>query len=134
MKILFAILILALLAAGCTQQAAQPVVPIPSPEVTTSIPVPEKPVFVTAERTESTKILITYMGSPDADQLMELETMIINSRGSVKTQSMGSRLDTTPVKIGGTEIFQGPFTEKAHVIITGFFTNGTHQEFLDAWI
>jgi hypothetical protein len=134
MKIILAILVFSLLAAGCTQQAERPVVTIPSPELTTSTPVQEKPVVVTAERTESTMILITYKGSPDADQLIELETTIISSRGSVKTQSMGSRLDTTPVKIGGTEIFQGPFTEKAHVIITAFFTNGTHRKFLDTWI
>jgi hypothetical protein len=47
---------------------------------------------------------------------------------------MNSRLDTTPVQRGGTDIFLGPYTEKVHVLITGYFTNGSHQDILDAWI
>jgi hypothetical protein len=134
MKNLIVILIGFLLIAGCTQPAVQPVVTTPSFEVTTNIPVPENHISATAQRFESTKILITYNGGPDADQLIELQTTVITSRGSVNIQSMGSRIDTTPVQIGGTDIFQGPYTEPVHVLITGYYVNGTHEDVLDTRI
>jgi len=103
-------------------------------EVTSYIPVPEKHVTATAQRTDSSKILITYDGGPDADQLIELQTTVITSKGSVNIQSMGSRIDTTPVQIGGTDVFQGPYTEPVHVLITGYYVNGTHEDVLDTRI
>jgi len=90
--------------------------------------------MVTAQRFQSTKILITYDGGPDADQLIELQTTVITKIGSVNIQSMGSRIDTTPVQIGGTDIFQGPYTDRVHVITTAYYVNGTHEDVLDAWI
>jgi hypothetical protein len=134
MKVIIVILIFILLTAGCTRPAAQPAATIVPVEAITRIPVHDKPVAAAVQRIESTKILVTYTGGPDADQLIELESTVINSKGSVKTQSMGSRLDTTPVQRGGTEIFQGPYTEKVHVLIIGYFANGTHQDILDTWI
>jgi hypothetical protein len=133
-KALFVILICSLLAAGCAQPSVQPAGTPQSPEATTGIPAPGESIVATAQRIDSTKILVTYAGGPDADQLIELQTTVIDSRGSVKTQSMNSRLDTTPVQRGGTDIFLGPYTEKVHVLITGYFTNGSHQDILDAWI
>lgn len=134
MKTTIIILIFLLLTAGCTQLAAQPVVTIPPSEVPTRTLVSITPISAKAERIDSTTILITYEGGPDADQLIELETTVINSKGSVKIQSMGSRLDTTPVQRGGTDSIHGPFSEKVHVTITGYFFNGTHQDVLDTWI
>jgi hypothetical protein len=134
LKVIFVILLLCILTAGCTQSSVQPVVTTLPAEVTITNPVPEKPVTVTAQRIDSTKILITYRGRPDADRLIELETTVISSIGSVDIRSMGSRLDTTPVQIGGTDIFSGPYPAKVHVLTTGYFVNGTHQDLLDTWI
>lgn len=134
MKPIIAILICFLLVTGCTRPAVQPVVTTPAMEVTSYIPVPEKHVTATAQRTDSSKILITYDGGPDADQLIELQTTVITSKGSVNIQSMGSRIDTTPVQIGGTDVFQGPYTEPVHVLITGYYVNGTHEDVLDTRI
>jgi hypothetical protein len=134
MKAIIFILFMILLTAGCTQPAQQPVSTLPPTEVTTTIPVVLIPVTATAQRLDSTKILITYNGGPDADQLIELATTVITSRGSIHIQSMGSRLDTTPVQIGGTDIFQGPYTEPVHVLTTGYFVNGTHRDILDTWL
>jgi len=134
MKTTIVILVFFLLSAGCTQPAAQPVVTIQPSEVPLGTLVYDNPISAKAERIDSTTILITYEGGPDADQLIELETTVINSKGSAKIQSMGSRLDTTPVQRGGTDSIHGPFSEKVHVKITGYFFNGTHQEVLDTWI
>jgi len=133
-KISVIIVIVLFLTAGCVQPAAPPVETISPAAVSPSIPVYDKPVSATAERIDSKTILITYEGGPDADQLIELETTVINSKGSVTIQSMGSRLDTTPVQRQGTDIIHGPFSEQVHVLITGYFFNGTHQDVLDTWI
>jgi len=134
MKTTIFILVFLLLTAGCTQPAALPVVTIQPSESPPGTLVYDTPISAKAERIDSTTILITYEGGSDADQLIELETTVINSKGSAKIQSMGSRLDTTPVQRGGTDSIHGPFSEKVHVTITGYFFNGTHQEVLDTWI
>lgn len=71
-----------LLAAGCTQPAGfstEPVTPhkeIPDPKELPQSPVPSvtetRNGAVTVEKPDSTKIVVTYTGSPDADLLMEL--------------------------------------------------------------
>lgn len=133
MKSVYLVLVFLLLAAGCTGPVAGPPETIlPAPVITTALT--EKPVAVSATRLDSTKILITYDGGPDADRLLELETTVITGTGSVYIRSMGSRLDTTPVQIGGTDIFPGPFPGTVHVLTTGYFTNGTHKDILDTRI
>ena len=134
MKTIHILLIFLIFAAGCIQPAAPPVVTILPTDFPPGTLVDDKSLSVRAERIDSTKILITYEGGRDADQLIELETVVINSRGSATIQSMGSRLDTTPVQRGGSDIIHGPFSENVHVTITGYFFNGTHQNILDTWI
>ena len=134
MKSPVVILIVLFLTAGCVQPTAPPVDTVSPAAVSISIPEYDKPISATVERIDSKTILITYEGGADADQLIELETTVINSKGSVTIQSMGSRLDTTPVQRRGTDIIHGPFSEKVHVLITGYFFNGTHQDVLDTWI
>jgi hypothetical protein len=133
-KILWVFLIACLLAAGCSTPPEPPAVTTFPTERDVPAQVPALIPVVTAERIESEKILITYLGAPDADQLFELETTVVTGRGSVHIQSMGSRLDTTPVRIGGTDIFQGPYTGPVHVVIAGYYANGTHRDFLDTSI
>lgn len=130
MRYAFIVVILLLLSAGCIRPAERPAV--------TTVPVPEippavspDPVIVSAQRIDSGRILITYEGGPDADQLLELETTVITGRGSAFIRSMGSRLDTTPVRIGGTDIFPGPFPETVHVLTVAYYTNGSHRDVLD---
>jgi hypothetical protein len=92
-------------------------------------------VVVTVEKPESTKIVVTYTGGgPDADLLVELGTTVTDSRGTGRLQSMGSRLGTTPVQQGATVTISGPFHEPAHVVCTGYFSNGTSRTILDLWI
>jgi hypothetical protein len=132
-------------ASGCTQQVPVPVPAQPGetddPAFVTGIsPVPGaahttgKMVTATATKLDPAKIVITYNGGRDADQLMELETTVTDSNGTTRTQSMGSRLGTTPAQSGGTDTFYGPYTGKAHVLTIGYFSDGTHQDILDTWI
>lgn len=137
------LIFLLLLSAGCTRPAGtltppavqdtpQPVIKIPSvpqPTITNY-----KIVAATAQKPDATKIIITYVGGPDSDQLMELETSITDSTGTLRTRTMGSRLGTTPVENGGTLTIYGPFAEKAHVVVIGHFADGTHKDLQDTWI
>jgi hypothetical protein len=141
------VLIIGVVGAGCIQPAerpvAAPVTPgeqISSPSATTltvtqvSVIAKTKSVTAFAQKPDATKILVTFSGGPDADQLMEIETTVTDSKRTIRTQSMGSRLGTTPVQTGGKNIFYGPYAEKAHVSIIGYFADGTHQDILDTWI
>jgi predicted small lipoprotein YifL len=134
LKAVLVILMIFLVSAGCTGPVAQPPATILTPDATPGITVQEKHPAATAERYQSEKIRITYTGGPDADHLIELQTTVITKIGSVNIQSMGSRVDTTPVQIGGTDIFQGPYADPVHVITTAYYVNGTHEDVLDTWI
>ena len=137
------LLFLFLIAAGCTHQPASPnpvlgVTDTLSVTTTMEQPTPEimkgKQVTAVVRKPDPTRIIITYAGGRDADLLMELETTVIDNKGTTRTQSMGSRLGTTPAQSGGSDIFYGPFTEKTHIISTGYFSDGTHQDILDTWV
>ncbi len=125
----FIILIVLLISAGCTRP-----VPSQTPPVPAAPTPPEPEPLVTAERTGDGKVLITFRGSADADRLLELETTVITGSGSVFIRSMGSRLDTTPVQIGATDTFPGPFPGTVRVMTTAYFTNGTPADVLDTRI
>jgi hypothetical protein len=137
-------IILMLLTAGCTSQAVPPVPPstepgssvtaVPSLSPPASSSAKTKAVEAAAVKPDPEKIVISFLGGPDADLLMELETTVTDSRGTVRTRSMGSRLGTTPVQSGGSDTIYGPFRERAHVVIIGYFSDGTHQDLLDSWL
>jgi archaeal type IV pilus assembly protein PilA len=93
-----------------------------------------KVVAVTAQKSGSDKIIIIFQGGSDSQQLMELETTVTNSKGTAKTQSMGSRLATTPVQIGGSDTFSGEYQARTHVISIGHFSDGSQQVLLDTWL
>jgi hypothetical protein len=131
---IFVILIHSFLIAGCTQPAMRPVVTTLPTKVTTIIPSMINPSLQQHSRSIQQRSSSRTREGPDADQIIELETTVINSKGSVKTQFMDSRLDTTPVQGGGTAIFQRPYTETARVLIIGPFPDGTHQDILVIWI
>lgn len=136
---------LLLLAAGCTSYSElAPATPSPgaagsAPTETAVTTVPsgasgQKDVAVTAEKIDDSTIVITYTGGADAGRLMEIRTTITDDRGSVSTQTLGSRLETTPVQRGGTSTFHGPFKSPTHVITVGTFADGSFQGMFDGWI
>lgn len=113
----------------------EPATPVPEPVPVTPAPQePRKDVSATVEKPDLSTIIITYRGGRDSDQLMELETIVTDDHGTVRVQGMGSRLGTTPAQNGGSVTFYGPFTQKTHVVATGHFADGSHQDVLDTWI
>jgi hypothetical protein len=71
------------------------------------------------------------MGGPGTDTLVELEVTVTDSNGKSMTRSLGSRLGTTPVQVNGSATFTGSYSGKAHVVATGYFSDGTHKVMLD---
>jgi hypothetical protein len=136
---------LLLLSAGCTSYSdlasatPSPVAAASTPAETTITSVPAgtsglKDVAVTAEKIGDSTIVITYLGGADAGRLLELQTTVVDDRGSVSTRTLGSRLETMPVQRGGTSTFNGPFSNPTHVITVGFFADGSFQGMFDGWI
>jgi len=113
---LLALLALMLVASGCTQ---------PAPQQQTA------PAPVTATQTDSNRILISYPGSTDTTDLIELEITITDSAGKSQTKSIGSRLATMPIRFGTTETLAGTFDGNDHVMVTGYFLDGSQRHVLD---
>jgi outer membrane receptor protein involved in Fe transport len=126
---LLALLALMLLASGCTQPVSQQ-----QPQATVSQQQTKAPLSVTATRTDSSHITITYPGSTTTDTLLELEVTVTDSAGNTQTKSMGSRLSTTPLKYGATLTLTGTFNGDDPVLVTGYFMNSSHKIMLDTTI
>lgn len=112
---LLTLLALMLAASGCTQPASQQQQNAP----------------VSAVQTDSTHILITYPGSPETTDLLELETTITDSAGKTQTKSIGDRQSTTPLKFGATQTLTGTFDGNDHLMVTGYFMDGSQRHILD---
>jgi hypothetical protein len=117
---LMAFLALMILASGCTQPASQQPQKTPAP--------------VTATQTDSTHILIAYPGSTDMSNLLELETTVTDSTGKTQTKSIGDHQSTTPLKFGATLVLTGSFSGNDHVLVTGYFMDGSQKHVLDTII
>jgi hypothetical protein len=117
---LLALLALMVVASGCTQPALQQQQKAPAP--------------VTATQTDNTHILIAYPGSTETGDLLELETTVTDSTGKTQTKSIGSRLATTPLKFGATLTLTGSFSGNDHMLVTGYFMDGSQKIVLDTTI
>jgi hypothetical protein len=116
---LLALLALMIMASGCAQTASQQ----------TKTPAP-----VTATRTDNTHILITYPGSTETSDLLELEITVTDSTGKAQIKSIGDRHSTTPLKFGATQVLTGTFSGNDHVQIIGYFMDSSYNTVLDTTI
>jgi hypothetical protein len=117
---LLALLALMIVTSGCTQPASQQQTKTPAP--------------VTVTQTDNSHILLAYTGSSETINLLELETTVTDSAGKQQTKSIGDRYSTTPLKFGATLTLSGTFNEKDHVLVTGYFMDGSHRSMLDTTI
>jgi hypothetical protein len=123
--ILLAAITILVLSSGCTQTGAQQ--GAQSAEQ-------KKFLEVTAAQPDTTHIIVTYQGGPNMEKIMELETMVTDSHGASRTQSIGSRLATTPITIQGTNTMTGAYEGQDHVVVTGYFADGSRKVLLDTTI
>lgn len=126
---LMILLALGLVAAGCTQPVLPQVSQTPVPGQQQNVPAP-----VTVTRTDTGHITVAYPGTPETITLLELEVTVTDSRGETQTKSVGSRLSNTPLRYGATLPFTGTFTGNNHVVVTGYFTNGSPRTMLDTTV
>jgi hypothetical protein len=78
--------------------------------------------------------MIAYPGSSDTSTLIELEATVTDSAGKTQTRSAGDHLSTTPLKFGATIPLTGTFNGNDHVLVTGYFLDGSHKLMLDTTI
>lgn len=117
---LLAFIGLMLLASGCTQPLLQQQQQAPAP--------------VTAARIDDSHITISYHGSNATASLLELEATVTDSAGKPQTQSVGDRLSTTPLRFTASISFTGSFKGNDHVLVTGYFLDGSQKLLLDTTI
>ncbi len=103
-------------AGGCTQQASKEPVTVSG---------------VTVTRQDDSHVSVAFIGAPGMENLLELEITITDSNGKSRTQSIGSKLATTPVQVHATQTFTGSYAGKTHILITGYFSDGSRKIILD---
>ena len=118
-----AVVFLLILSCGCTQSPAGSPPAQATQAASTSV--------VTVTQPDSSHIQIAYPGSVETDKLVELEITVTDSNGRVTTQSMGSRLATTPIRYGSSHTFTGSFDGKDRVFVTGYFSDGSQKPIID---
>lgn len=132
------VLSLLLLACGCTQAPANTPVTAGSAASTATSAMPATPAdeapVVIVDQPDASHIQITYQGSLRTDKLVELEVSITGSNGKVTTQSMGSRLATTPIPYGSSRTITGSFDGKDRVFVTGYFSDGSQKPMIDTTV
>lgn len=117
---LLALLALMLVASGCTQPASQQQ--------------QKAPAAVSVTQPDNSHITIAYPGSTDTSTLLELEATVTDSAGKTQTQSIGDRHSTTPLKFGATLPLTGTFDGNDHILVTGYFMDGSQKLMLDTII
>jgi hypothetical protein len=126
------VLSLLLLSCGCTQAPAGTTGSAGS-AASTATPADEAPVVI-VDQPDASHIQITYHGSLKTDKLVELEVSITDSNGKVTTQSMGSRMATTPIPYGSSRTITGSFDGKDRVFVTGYFSDGSQKSMIDTMV
>jgi hypothetical protein len=114
MFILIAALTLTAISVGCTQQSGAPA---------------SGPVIV--QKSDPSHITVAFIGGAGMENLVELEILVTDSNGKTMTRSLGSRLATTPVQTNGSATFTGSFTNPAHIVAIGHFSDGSQKVLLD---
>lgn len=82
-------------------------------------------VGVTAVKYNSTHIVVTYNGGDKADQLYNLSVSMNGASQVSMTQGK------TPMIVGNSSYFGGVTTGSDHLVITGWFADGTQQVIMD---
>lgn len=111
-----AALVVLILSAGCTQ----------TPAGTTNT---TNGILVT--HPDDSHISVAFVGATGMDSLIEMEMTITDSNGKSITKSKGSRLGTTPIQIHATDSFTGSYSGKNHVLVTGYFSDGSQRVLVD---
>jgi|WetSurMetagenome_2_1015567.scaffolds.fasta_scaffold55798_2 hypothetical protein len=114
-----AFLVLLILAAGCSTPQ------LPTGSAASSTPATFSGVTVT--KPDTTHITVAYVGPDDMTSLLELEVTLTDDQGRSLTRSIGSKLSTTPIQLHATHTFTGAYAGKNHVVITGYYTDGTQK-------
>ena len=124
------LLALLVLATGCTQPG--PVsVPSPFPAATTQTPAATQ---ISVTRPDSSHIVVTYLGGTDLERLIELDATVTDSQGKSSFQHIGSKTATSPIRIGGTIPFEGSYTGNNHVLIVGYYIDGSSRVLQDTYV
>jgi hypothetical protein len=98
---------------GCTQLAGQ------------------KSAAITVTKPDNFHILVAFVGGPGMDKLIGMEITVTDSRGRNWTQSIGSRETMTALKAPSSQTFTGQYSGKNHVVVTGYFSDGSQKVLID---
>ena len=87
-----------------------------------------KVVAATAQKPDANTVTITYQGGQDAGTLQNLTVTVNDGHKTAMGGTTGVLAVGCSTKIAGTT---GEFQGKTHVVVTGYFSDGTSQVLLD---
>jgi len=111
-----AALLLLIISAGCTQSSTGSTWTANGIQVT---------------HPDDSHITVAFVGADGMDSLVEMEITFTDSNGKSITRSKGSRLGTTPIPIHATESMTGSYSGKNHVLVIGYFSDGSERVLVD---
>jgi len=89
-------------------------------------------VAATGFQPDSTHIIVTYQGGPDASSLLRLSIDVNDDAGILRTYVIEGPAPNAPVRVGSSYQTTGSFTGQNRVVATGLFTNGHFEKVLDS--
>jgi len=110
--ILSVIAILLVIAGGCTQQSANSGDTISGVKLT---------------KMDDSHISVAYVGAEGMANPLELEITLTDSNGRSLTQSIVPRDNTTALQVHSTRTFTGSYSGKNHIMVTGYFPDGSNK-------
>jgi len=87
-----------------------------------------KNVAVTARQVGTTQAVLTWVGGPDNAQVAGWNVTMNPSTGGTVTFNNNNNV------VGNSTLITGATSGQDHVVITGYFTDGTQQVLLDTYI
>jgi flagellin-like protein len=87
-----------------------------------------KVVAVTADQSDTNKIIVMYAGGQDSLSFVSATVNITDDDGKFVSANSLSNI------VGNTVTTTGKFAGKNHVVVVGLFTDGTNQVLLDTYV
>ena len=126
------LILAATLFSGCTQPVSPTPAPVETQQVTPIASPSPTPAPVSAVKTDSSHVIVTFNGGPDRARIIELDATVTDSKGQNSTQHIGDRLGTSPVGEGGTIRFTGSYESTAHIFVSAWYSDGSSRQLLDS--
>ena len=91
-------------------------------------------VAATVQQPDERTIILTYQGGSGAGELQNIAVTVTDSNGRAQTKTIGTGGLSGPPVPGDQLTFNGDYFSKDHVVVTGYFSDGSDSVILDNYV